>query len=254
MLSVKRLNLDSSWHISYNNSDFLIDPWLIGSEVDGFKWLNEQWHIKEPVQISELPNYNFILLSQNYEDHCHLKTLKKLPEDKTLIATEKAYKKLKNEFPKRKIILIEDNKAISHGDLTFISLRPDKILDPVYYSVVIINSEKEAIFYAPHGFTLNEKQLELFNQNKTKLLITTFTEFEIPKIMGGKVNPGMENVHELYNQINPENTINTHDEEKKAKGLVSSLAKIKYADYDKIESNNSINFIRIDNYTKKIIT
>jgi hypothetical protein len=64
----------------------------------------------------------------------------------------------------------------------------------------------------------------------------------------------MENVHELYNQINPENTINTHDEEKKAKGLVSSLAKIKYADYDKIESNNSINFIRIDNYTKKIIT
>ena len=71
--------------------------------------------------------------------------------------------------------------------------------------------------------------------------------------MGGKVNPGMENVYELYKQIKPKNTINTHDEKKKAKGLVSSLAKVKYADYDKIESNNSINFIKIDNYDKKVI-
>jgi len=253
MLSVKRLNLDSSWHISYNNSEFLIDPWLIGSEVDGFKWLNEQWHIKDPVQISELPNYDFILISQNYEDHCHIKTLREFPEDKTLIATEKAYNKLKKEFPKREIILLEDNKVTSYKDLTFLSLRPNKILDPVYYSLVIANNN-ESIFYAPHGFTLNDKQLKLVNTNKVKLLITTFTEFEIPKIMGGKVNPGMENVYELYNQIKPLNTINTHDEEKKAKGLVSSLAKIKYADFDEIESKNSINFIRIDNYSKKIIT
>ena len=253
MIKIKRLNLDSSWYIKFNKLNFVLDPWLIGSEIDGFKWLNEQWHIKEPVKITELPDYNFILISQSYEDHCHIKTLKKISENKTLIATEKAYNKLKKEFPKRKIILLEDNKVISHEGLNFISLRPNKILDPVYYSVVIENNN-EAIFYAPHGFTLNNQQLDLVNKNKIKLLITTFTEFEIPKIMGGKVNPGMENVYELYNQIKPVNTINTHDEEKKAKGLVSSLAKIKYADFDKIESKNSINFIRIDNYSKKIIT
>ena len=39
----------------------------------------------------------------------------------------------------------------------------------------------------------------------------------------------MDNVYKLYNQIKPKHTINTHDEKKKAKGLVSSLAKIKYA-------------------------
>ena len=48
--------------------------------------------------------------------------------------------------------------------------------------------------------------------------------------MGGDVNPGMDNVYELYDQLSPRNTINTHDEEKKAKGLVSALAKIEYAD------------------------
>ena len=119
---------------------------------------------------------------------------------------------------------------------------------------MIINNKNEAIFYAPHGFVLSDEQLELIKDINISLLITTFTHFKIPKIMGGDVNPGMENVYELYKQLSPKKTINTHDEEKKAKGLVSALAKIKYADYDKIESNNDINFIRIDNYKKITIS
>ena len=39
MLSIKRLNLYSSWHIEYGKNSFIVDPWLIGSEIDGFKWL-----------------------------------------------------------------------------------------------------------------------------------------------------------------------------------------------------------------------
>ena len=253
MLTIKRLNLDSSLHIEYGKNSFVVDPWLIGSEIDGFKWLNEQWHIKEPVKISDLPEFQFLLISQNYEDHCHIETLKNISDKKPIIATDKAFKKLKKKFPNRKILHLKENEKTEFKGLSFISFRPDKILDPIYYAVVIINKDKEAIFYAPHGFALSSKQLEIINKYSVSLLITTFTEFEIPKIMGGKVNPGMDNVYELFNQIKPKNTINTHDEEKKTKGLVSALAKIKYADYDEIESNNSINFIRVDNYDKRII-
>ena len=74
MVSVKRLNLDSSWHISFDSNKFIIDPWLLGSEIDGFKWLNQQWHIKKPVEIRKIHDYDYILISQNYEDHCHLET------------------------------------------------------------------------------------------------------------------------------------------------------------------------------------
>ena len=153
-----------------------------------------------------------------------------------------------------KIYKLRSLKKTSFDKLEFISLRPDKILDPIYFAVVIINNKNEAIFYAPHGFVLSDEQLELIKDIDISLLITTFTHFKIPKIMGGDVNPGMENVYELYKQLSPKKTINTHDEEKKAKGLVSALAKIKYADYDKIESNNDINFIRIDNYKKTTIS
>ena len=97
MIKIKRLNLDSSWYIKFNQLNFILDPWLIGSEIDGFKWLNEQWHIKPPVTIKDIPNYDSIIISQNYEDHCHLETLKKLPDDKSILATEKAYSKLKKQ-------------------------------------------------------------------------------------------------------------------------------------------------------------
>ena len=43
MLSVKRLNLDSSWHIEFEEEKFIIDPWLIGSEIDGSKWMVWFW-------------------------------------------------------------------------------------------------------------------------------------------------------------------------------------------------------------------
>ena len=58
----------------------------------------------------------------------------------------------------------------------------------------------------------------------------------------------MSNVYELYNQISPKYIINTHDEKKKAKGLVSLLAKIKYPDLESIENIKDFNFINIDNY------
>ena len=115
MLSIKRLNLDSSWHIEYGKNSFVVDPWLIGSEIDGFKWLNEQWHIKEPVKISDLPEFQFLLISQNYEDHCHIETLKNISDKKPIIATDKAFKKLKKKFPNRKILHLKENEITECG-------------------------------------------------------------------------------------------------------------------------------------------
>ena len=248
MIKIKRLNLDSSWHIKFNKLNFVLDPWLIGSEIDGFKWLNEQWHIKPPVAIDDIPNYDSIIISQNYEDHCHIETLKRLPNDKSILATEKAYNKLKKQFPDREIIRIDTKNKMEKNKIKFISIKPPKIMDPIYFALLIYDQDNNGIFYAPHGFTLDENQKELVNKFKIKLMITTFTEFKLPKIMGGYVNPGMSNVYELYNQISPKYIINTHDEKKKAKGLVSLLAKIKYPDLESIENIKDFNFINIDNY------
>jgi L-ascorbate metabolism protein UlaG (beta-lactamase superfamily) len=44
MLSIQRLNMDNTWWVNWGGTSLLLDPWLIGSEVDGFSWFNEQWH------------------------------------------------------------------------------------------------------------------------------------------------------------------------------------------------------------------
>ena len=69
-MRIRRLNMDSSWQLEWGNSQILIDPWLIGSEIDGFSWFNEQWHTTEPLAMEGLGIIDAILLSQSYSDHC----------------------------------------------------------------------------------------------------------------------------------------------------------------------------------------
>lgn len=252
MLKVQRLNFDSSWWIQWENTSFIIDPWLIGSEIDGFAWLNEQWHSTPPIDISQLPDYQFVMISQSYEDHCHLETLRQLSPEKPIVASPKAFKKIKKAFKNRDNIFaipnFSNSQRLDFEGVNFYYFHPGKLLDPIYYAILMVNSQKEGVFYTPHGFVLNAEQKEFITQFKVQLLITTFSEFEIPPIMGGKVNPGVENAEVLLDLLKPQYILNTHDEKKIMKGLVSRLAKVQYPDFQAITKRFSPQFITSEHY------
>ena len=105
----------------------------------------------------------------------------------------------------------------------------------------------EAIFISPHGFTLSQDQRGIIRELDFKLLITTFSDFRLPKLLGGHVNPGMENVDYLIHLLNPDFVVNSHDEEKKMSGLVGRYAKVTYPDVDNIELSKAT-FIPIKDY------
>ncbi len=253
-MRLQRLNLDASWHFTFGDLKFVIDPWLIGSEIDGFKWLNEAWHIKEPVKLEEIPAFDFIVITQSYEDHCHLNTLDLMDGQIPILATGKAYHRLLKKYPKREILLIPNlGETLDYKGYSFSSIKPNRRLDPIYYALVIADKNKEALFYAPHGFALTKEELTQINSLKFKLLATTFTKFQLPSIMGGLVNPGMENVRTLYKQLSPKHLVNTHDEQKKMSGIVSKLGKVKYADYEQIKSTGEFNFLEISDYSPIIL-
>jgi len=248
MIKIQRLTEDSSWHLKWNELSLLIDPWLVGSEIDGFKWLNEQWHSTEPVPINDLPKYDTIVVSQSYEDHCHTPTIEQLNPAFNILATQKAYKKLKKNFKSRNIIQIPNDDSLHYMSYGIRCFTPKKLLDPIYYAILITNEQNEGIFYSPHGFSLQKEELQQLKNIKIKILITTFTEFDLPSYLGGKVNPGLNNVHQLNDQIQPEVIINTHDEEKIMKGIVSKKARVTYADYQSLEASNTIRFKYITGY------
>ncbi len=250
-MELRRLNMDSSWHITIGQTAFLVDPWLVGSEIDGARWLNEQWHTTPPVPIAEIPPYDFILITQSYADHCHLQTLGKLDPGKPILATRKAWNRLGPAFPDRSVKQLPDTawlRSQANGPLSLTVFRPNKWIDPVYYAVAVADEQGNGLFYAPHGFTLNQEQLDRLSAIRIKLLITTFTDFRLPGLMGGQVNPGEGGATRLCAQLRPERVINTHDEEKRMGGLVARMARVEYPDYERLEQASAFNFLRIPNY------
>ena len=249
-----RLNMDSSWHVEMDSVPFVLDPWLMGSEVDGFKWLNEQWHVVDPVAPADVPEYAFEVITQSYEDHCHLDTLKMLDSKKPILATKKAYKRLKANFPYRELHLIPHNGTpFLFNGLEFMAFRPKKLVDPIYFALAVTAPNGATLFYAPHGFTLSKSQLGWLGEKQVDVLITTFTDFKLPSVLGGHVNPGIENAMLLHEQLHPRYVINSHDEPKKMQGLVARSAKVTYPDYSQLSADSRLNFIPIHNYEPVVI-
>jgi len=246
--------MDSSWFIDWNGFRMIIDPWLIGSEIDGGKWLNEQSHTTAPVSVDKIPQADCIIITQSYSDHCHLQTLAALDHTLPIYATGKAFRILTKKLTGRNINLINesgfDSLKVNH-EFELLSMRPAKIVDPVYFSLVIKHKEK-VIFISPHGFTFSGKQLGLIKILDFKLIITTFSSFKLPSIMGGHVNPGMENVNYLIQTLKPAYVINSHDEKKIMKGLVNKFAKVSYPDISKISFTDA-NFIPTPDYSEIMI-
>jgi L-ascorbate metabolism protein UlaG (beta-lactamase superfamily) len=216
----------------------IVDPWLLGPEVDGFSWLNKQWHVDPVLSPDEIPNADAILITQSYNDHCHFPTLEKLDPTLPILATQKAFDRLRRKFPKREVRFISHSGAgLQYEGVRILSFHPGKKRDPVYFAVALVNFKNEVVFYAPHGFSLTTEHIERLKPYSIELLITTLTYFKLPKIMGGAVNPGVDEALTLAKKIKAKRLLNTHDEQKKMSGLVALLAETKYTQPSAISSD-----------------
>lgn len=249
-MQVKRINRDSSWWIELGGVSFLLDPWLVGSEVDGFSWLNEQWHTTDPVDTSTLPPYRAVLVTQPYSDHCHEPTLQKLDLDKTsVIANAASSKRIRRSFPNLNVSLIpEFNQGVLEWEgLRICNFRSPRWIDPIYHALWI-ESDSESLFYVPHGFPLKGDALLFMQQRKVTLLLTTCMYFRIPEWLGGLVNPGPEAADMLVRQLNPKFIMNTHDERKRMKGLVQKTATILFPDFQQLSDRYPGRFLPTEDY------
>ena len=229
--------MDSSWAISWEGTSMLIDPWLLGSGVDGYSWFNEQWHVTPPVELKSLDTFQSIIISQSYPDHCHKQTLEALQEV-PFIATPSALKRIKREMPGREVRILPELSSgdwLEEGSLHMAYLDPGRVIDPIFNGIVI-RHDRQAIVYFPHGFTLHAKQIDILRQYEILVLMTSFASFKLPFFLGGAVNPGIENGLALVKALNPRKVVHTHDENKHARGLVKKIAKLNYPTQDQLQA------------------
>ena len=251
MLSIQRLNMDNTWVLRFGKTSILVDPWLFGSEVDFFSWFNEQWHRTKPVELEAVPDYDFVVITQKYPDHFHKETLQALNPGKIIVPSsiEKQVSKL---LPSADVITLDNDVHNAFGsDINIHFLPTGRKMDPIY-DALIIESDGNSVFLATHGFTLSDNWLEKAKQIAPfNLLITPFNHFKLPKILGGDVSPGIESVKNLQSILEAEKVVATHDEDKHAKGIVSKLAKIKWAPNKTTLSSEEYfgsHYLHIDHY------
>jgi hypothetical protein len=253
MLSLQRLNQDSSWLLTCASVNLLIDPWLKGNEISGFSWFSEQWHVHPPLSVESIrKTIDYILISQPYSDHCHLETLALFSENIPIVAVPGAVPRLRKKFPNRNIqALIESGRWLTLGNIKLAAVYHHTAFSPKFSSLLIEYAPGEQILYAPHGaattiFSLPDLQI--------KYLLSTTTSFKLPFFLGGAVNPGIAHSIALINHFKPAFFINTHDEKKGKKGLVALLAEVTYVDKINTHIPAGTKYIEIANYEPVLIS
>ena len=239
--------MDATWLFRAGDSGLIVDPWLVGSEIDGFRWFNEQWHATPPVPPEKVEGYTAVAVSQSYTDHCHRPTLEAL-RPVPLLATPKAAARLAKELPGRELTVLPnavDGGWHSLGALEVAYLDPGRRMDPVYYGLIIRDGD-QAAGYFPHGFTLTPAQLSALDGLSFDAVVTSFSLFQLPSFLGGAVNPGIEAGIRLVEQLGPRHVFQTHDEQKHGRGLVKRIARTIYPPADTLSRRTGGRFVDLD--------
>ena len=223
---LQRLNMDTSWWTELSSTRILVDPWLEGAEVDYAQWFNMQWHRTEPMPYSSLPAYDAVLITQKYADHCHEATLRRL-QPEVILAPKSLESRLRRWLPGVHLQLFgSDSREYRVGTLTVTQLPTRRRRDPIY-DAFVLSDGTERLMIANHGFTLDEGHLaQLAPSGGCDVLLSPFNRYRLPAVLGGVVTPGLEGLRRLVEQLRPRCVIQTHDEDKHARGLIPRLATI----------------------------
>lgn len=246
MLTLQRLNMDSSWKITAGNYSVLIDPWLMGAEIDGFAWFNKQWHRHKAIAPNDLTSYDAIIVSQPFSDHCHERTLKAL-KSVPIYAAPNAVKRLKRSIDPQRIKAINgpSQKWLTVGPFRLCVLAAPKQLK-ASFNALLLAFDSSLLMYFPHGYSLSKQQIDQIHTFGTKALITSFSTFKLPFFLGGAVNPGLKKSKDLAALVQADYLFQTHDEDKYAEGIVKKLAKTYYPSTQELNQTFKGRFIALD--------
>ena len=256
-LTLRHLNADTSWLISVDGFNILLDPWLFGTQTDFFRHFSTQEHAILP-SIQSITrdlsvDIHAVIISHEFTDHCHEDTLRSLSSTIPIFATANASKRIRRwnhfqhvfEIPvlndrldsftlsllSQRSTNLEMPKTISLGYL------PEKGLMalPALHGATCIgflvdDRQWSCLLYIPHGCKATSIT-DWFNRQSDvmiSVLLQGFDRVYNPIWLGGLLNYGCEEAAQLALTVKARYWIATHDEDKVASGLVAKFLKRKY--------------------------
>lgn len=299
------LNADTTWLVSLpyppsaatkpaagrSRFNILLDPWLQGPQSDVASWFSTQWHLVAP-SVQTIDELNLLLIeaeqgeacktgdtrptslidvvaiSHEFTDHCHETTLKELPRETPVFATEKAAELIRS-WKHFGSVTTTPGFSSDTGDwqkTLSVSPLPDwvgigRVITAgnalYYHSAVMIAfktvapaSNKEdtktsapsdhtnhsaAIIYSPHGIKATDLVAVKSAGIETRVLLHGLHDVGI--WMTKQLNLGALNGLEAVRASGAKYWVATHDEEKKGGGFIAPLLRrTKYTVADAVRS------------------
>jgi hypothetical protein len=219
-MQLTKLNADSSWMFHFDGLHVLVDPWFTESQIDFHPWFSRQFHNQPQVAIERLPQPDYIFISHPFTDHCNKETLLQFAADTPIVALPPILKKIQKwqHF----------NALLSLDEAPF-TLRQLKTKRALVHKAFQISSKEKSLIYAPHGAVLSE-------DSHANVLITTTLSYRLPFFIGGTINMGLQKALVLKEKIGASYLLATHDEQKRAEGFVSKVARVKFEAHPEVLS------------------
>jgi len=224
-MRLQRLNMDTTWLVWLGDTCLLIDPWLEGVEVDYAGWFNTQWHKTPPISYDEIAEFDAVLITQKYPDHCHLMTLKHL-QPPLILAPVSLRGLLKKHLPEASVKYFDANVDQHQvGAVSVRRLRSRRRIGAVY-DAYLLRDDQDSLLIANHGLSMDDGHALTFDEVKLDVLLSPFNTYQLPWFFGGMVSPGLSSLKSLIADTLPRHVVATHDEQKYAHGLIPALARV----------------------------
>jgi len=102
-----------------------------------------------------------------------------------------------------------------------------------------VSSPEASIVYAPHGLILSGPTAQCLSKvskgsKRVSLCLITASTYDLPLIIGGTVNLGLDRALPLLRALRPKYLIDTHSEQKKATGFVPMVARTSYPNHEEV--------------------
>lgn len=250
MPTLTRLNGDSSWLLEIGGLRLILDPWLVGPEVDGAAFINRQW-LSAPALPPTSPtlhdSVHGILVSLPFSDHCHLDTLQALNPATPIFCAPAALGKVRKHFAARPQLgrHVQSISAIAALGAGLTPLGPGvsvvgvlpSLLDPTHAGLCIVSDTDGSVLLLPHGLASTSPHVARLDGLITRplTLMATCTTYRLPMVLGGTVNLGLAAAKALCDRLQAEVFVDTHSEQKRAEGMISSVATVTYAAREEVE-------------------
>jgi len=228
-MRLQRLNMDTTWLVWLGDTCLLIDPWLQGVEVDYAGWFNTQWHKTPPLSSDEIAEFDAVLITQKYPDHCHVMTLKHL-QPSLVLAPVSLRGLLNKHLPEASIKYFDEN--VDQHQVGAVSLRrlPSRCRIGAVYDAYLLRDDQDSLLIANHGLSLDDGHAVTLEDVKLDVLLSPFNTYQLPWFFGGMVSPGLGSVKSLIADTLPRYVVATHDEQKYAHGIIPALARVEVFD------------------------